>query len=51
MHRLNDALNTAFALFVNDLFQRATAFSEAYRPLTAYREGQKIYQLWQKLLW
>lgn len=49
MLRLNDALNTAFALFVDDLFERATAFSEAYRPLPAYREGQKLYQLWQDL--
>lgn len=49
MLRLNDALNTAFALFVDDLFERATAFSEAYRPLPAYREGQKLYQLWQEL--
>lgn len=49
MLRLNDALNTAFALFVDDLFERATAFSEAYRPLPDYREGQKLYQLWQEL--
>lgn len=47
--RYNDALNVAYALFVDDLFHGATANAEAFQGLPAFVQGRKLYQMWQSM--
>ncbi len=47
--RYNDALNTAYALFTDDLYGGATANAGTYAKLPAFNEGRKLYSLWREL--
>lgn len=40
------ALNGAYALFLDDLFQGATSFVDAYKPETTFKLSERIYAHW-----
>jgi hypothetical protein len=45
LQRINDTLNGAYALFVDDLFGNATAFSSEYRAMPAFAVSEELYQM------
>jgi Flp pilus assembly protein TadD len=47
LQRINDILNGAFALFVDDLLEGATSYAEAYKKFPAFVDAEKIYALWK----
>jgi len=46
--RINDILNGVFALFVDELFEGATAFAVAYSKLPTFKDAEKLYALWKE---
>ncbi len=47
LQRINDTLNGAYAIFVDDLFGRATAFAEHYRKLPTFELSQRLFGEWR----
>ncbi|VGO19827.1 tetratricopeptide repeat protein [Pontiella sulfatireligans] len=45
--RASLAMNGAYSIFLDDLFQGATAFSENYKKTDAFEMAQKLYNHWQ----
>jgi len=48
LQRINDILNGAFALFVDDLLEGATCYAEAYKKFPAFGDAEKLYALWMQ---
>jgi len=46
--RINDILNIVFALFVDELFEGATAYADAYRKFPTFGDAEKLYALWKE---
>jgi len=46
--RINDILNAVFALFVDELFDGATAYADAYRKFPTFGDAEKLYTLWKE---
>lgn len=46
--RINDILNGAFALFVDELFEGATAYADAYSKFSTFKDAEKLFALWKK---
>lgn len=46
--RINDHLNGVFALFVDELFERATNYADAYRKLPNFQDTEKLFALWKE---
>lgn len=46
--RINDILNAVFALFVDELFDGATAYADAYRKFPTFGDAEKLYALWKE---
>jgi len=46
--RINDILNAVFALFVDELFDGATAYADAYRKFPIFGDAEKLYTLWKE---
>lgn len=47
LQRINDTLNGAYALFVDELFGHATAFASHYRTMRTFPESEKLYAEWK----
>ena len=45
---INDILNGVFALFVDELFEGATAYSAAYSKFPTFKDAEKLFVLWKK---
>jgi hypothetical protein len=43
LQRINDALNGAYALFVDELFDHATDFAASYHPMPTFALSQKLH--------
>jgi tetratricopeptide (TPR) repeat protein len=48
LQRINDILNAVFALFVDELFEGATAYAEAYSKFPTFKDAEKLYALWKE---
>ena len=48
LQRINDALNGAYALFVDDLLEHATDFAASYHPMPSFALSQKLYGMWKE---
>lgn len=46
--RTNDILNAVFALFVDELFEGATAYADAYRKFPTFGDAERLYALWKE---
>jgi hypothetical protein len=46
--RINDILNGVFALFVDELFEGATAYADAYRKLPNFKDTESLFALWKE---
>ncbi|MCX8494221.1 MAG: tetratricopeptide repeat protein [Chthoniobacterales bacterium] len=46
--RINDILNGVFALFVDELFEGATAYADAYRKFLTFKDTEKLFALWKE---
>jgi Flp pilus assembly protein TadD len=46
--RINDILNAAFALFVDELSEGATAYADAYRKFSTFSDSEKLFALWKE---
>jgi hypothetical protein len=46
--RINDILNAVFALFVDELFEGATAYADAYRKFPTFGDAENLYALWKE---
>lgn len=46
--RINDILNAVFALFVDELFEGATAYADAYRKFPTFSDAENLYALWKE---
>ena len=46
--RINDILNGVFALFVDELFEGATAYAFAYSKFPTFKDAEKLYALWKE---
>ena len=46
--RINDILNAVFALFVDELFEGATAYALAYSKFPTFKDAEKLYALWKE---
>ena len=46
--RINDVLNGVFALFVDELFEGATAYADAYRKFPTFKDSEKLFVLWKE---
>lgn len=46
--RINDILNGVFALFVDELFEGATSYADAYRKFPTFKDAEKLFALWKK---
>ena len=46
--RINDILNGVFALFVDELFEGATAYADAYRKFPTFKDSEKLFALWKE---
>lgn len=47
--RVNDSLNGAYALFVDELFHGATDFAEPFRKLPTFGLAKQLHARWQEL--
>jgi cytochrome c-type biogenesis protein CcmH/NrfG len=45
--RVNDILNAVFALFVDELFEGATAYADSYRKFPTFKDSEKLFVLWK----
>ena len=45
--RINDTLNGAYALFVDELLGNATAFSSEYRSMPTFARSQELYGMFK----
>jgi len=45
--RINDILNAVFALFVDELFEGATAYADSYRKFPTFKDSEKLFVLWK----
>ena len=45
--RINDILNAAFALFVDELSEGATGYADAYRKFSTFGDSEKLLALWK----
>jgi hypothetical protein len=48
LQRINDTLNGAYALFVDELLGNATAFSSEYRSMPTFARSQKLHGMWKE---
>ena len=48
LQRINDILNAVFALFVDELFEGATSYADAYRKFPTFGDAEKLYALWKE---
>lgn len=48
LQRINDILNAVFALFVDELFEGATSYADAYRKFPTFVDAEKLYALWKE---
>ena len=46
--RASNALNGAYALFLDDLFEGASDFAVGYRSLDSFRTSEKLFDHWQR---
>jgi hypothetical protein len=46
--RINDTLNGAYALFVDELLGNATAYSANYRSMSTFGQSKDFYEMWKK---
>jgi Tfp pilus assembly protein PilF len=45
---ISDSLNGAYALFIDELFEGATAFAAEYQKLPTFHTSRELYQLWKE---
>lgn len=48
LQRINDTLNGAYALFVDDLFGNATAFSAEYRAMPTFAVSEEFFEMFKE---
>ena len=48
LQRINDTLNGAYALFVDDLFGNATAFSAEYRAMPTFAVSEEFFEIFKE---
>ena len=48
LQRINDTLNGAYALFVDDLFGSATAFSAEYRAMPTFTVSEEFFEMFKE---
>jgi tetratricopeptide (TPR) repeat protein len=48
LQRINDALNGAYALFVDDLFEQGTALAANYRGMPTFPLSENLYGMWKE---
>jgi hypothetical protein len=50
LQRVNDALNGAYALFVDELFDNATAYAAHYQAMSTFPLSREIHGLWREVV-
>lgn len=46
--RINDVLNAVFALFVDELFEGATTYADAYRRFPSFGDAEMLFAQWKE---